>query len=163
MRTGGNLGKKKQEKGKPGRRSTYTNAKADEIVRRISVGETMRSICRDDHMPKWQTIYAWMERLPEFAARIARAREAGFDAIAEETVEIADDARNDWMDKFGADGEVVGKQLDAEHVQRSKLRIETRLKLLAKWSPKKYGDKQQIEHSGKLSLESLVAGDDGDS
>jgi hypothetical protein len=37
-----------------------------------------------------------------------------------------------------------GPRLNAEHVQRSKLRIETRLKLLAKWSPKKYGERVQV-------------------
>jgi hypothetical protein len=36
------------------------------------------------------------------------------------------------------------EQLDREHVQRSKLRIETRLKLLAKWNPKKWGDKLEL-------------------
>jgi len=47
---------------------------------------------------------------------------------------------------------------DTDHIQRSKLRVETRLKLLAKWNPRKWGDRQQIEHSGKVGLESLVAG-----
>jgi hypothetical protein len=59
-------------------------------------------------------------------------------------MEIADDSRNDYIDRLNSDGEVIGKQLDAEHVQRSKLRIETRLKLLAKWNPKRYGDKMTL-------------------
>jgi hypothetical protein len=37
-----------------------------------------------------------------------------------------------------------GPRLNAEHVQRSKLRIETRLKLLAKWNPKKYGERVAV-------------------
>jgi hypothetical protein len=69
---------------------------------------------------------------------IARAREIGYDAIAEDCLRIADDASNDWMETEH------GPRLNAEHVQRSKLRIETRLKLLAKWNPKKYGERVQV-------------------
>lgn len=99
-------------------------------------------------MPSWGTVYNWMEADAEFASLIARARERGEDSIAAECLEIADDSRNDYVDKLNANGEIVGKQLDSEHVQRSKLRIETRLKLLAKWNPKKYGEKIQAEHTG---------------
>ncbi|MNL64497.1 hypothetical protein D3C87_1887180 [compost metagenome] len=75
------------------------------------------------------------------------ARQLGYDAIAEETLEIADDGRNDWMQKVEED-EAPGWKLNGEHVQRSKLRIDTRLKLLAKWHPKKYGEKVTQELTG---------------
>jgi len=64
----------------------------------------------------------------------------GYDWMAEECLEIADDATNDWMEVYDEEGNVSYK-LNGEHVQRSKLRIETRLKLLAKFNPKKYSDK----------------------
>lgn len=139
-----------------GAKTTYTEAKGNEICRRISEGETLRAICRDEGMPSWRTVYDWIDEFPEFAARIERAREAGAEAIAQETFDIADDARNDWMEKFDQNGQSQGYVLNGEHVQRSKLRIETRLKLLAKWHPKRYGEK--IEHTGKIGLEQLVTG-----
>jgi hypothetical protein len=71
----------------------------------------------------------------------------GFDAIAEEALEIADDGSNDWMERRRKDGSTE-EVVNSEHVQRSKLRIETRLKLLAKWSPKRYGDKQTHSSGG---------------
>lgn len=37
---------------------------------------------------------------------------------------------------------------DKEWMLRSKLRVETRLKLLAKWDPKRYGEKITQEISG---------------
>jgi hypothetical protein len=74
-----------------------------------------------------------------FAERFARARDTGHDIIAQECLEIADRKAEDYM--VLADGR---EQLDREHVQRSKLRIETRLKLLAKWNPKKWGDKLEL-------------------
>ena len=41
--------------------------------------------------------------------------------------------------------------MNAEFVARSRLRVDTRLKLLAKWDPKRYGErsevKQEIAHT----------------
>lgn len=99
-------------------------------------------------MPAWRTVYGWMASDKGFAARIAHARDVGFDAIGEEALEIADDGTNDWIER---ENERTGRTetvLDNEHVQRSKLRIETRLKLLAKWCPKRYGEKLTTELTG---------------
>jgi hypothetical protein len=60
-------------------------------------------------------------------------------------LDIADNATNDWMEKQGKDGTEL-YQLNGEHIQRSKLRIETRLKLLAKWNPRKWGEKVDLNH-----------------
>jgi hypothetical protein len=144
-----------------GRPSKFTEALADEICERLSKAEPLAVVCRDEHMPADRTVREWQQKDEKFAAAIARAREAGFDLMAEECLEIADDARNDYMEKLANEGDeqaVKATAFDAEHVQRSKLRIETRLKLLAKWDPKRYGEKQHIEHSGKVGLEALVAG-----
>lgn len=119
-----------------------TPALVDAIVDGISHGITLRELCRTHGIGK-TTVYSWINGDPELAGRIARARELGFDEIAEETLEIADDARNDWVKRQRQDGS-VDEVIDTEHVQRSKLRIETRLKLLAKWDPKRYGDKTLI-------------------
>lgn len=135
-----------------GRPSKFTQAVADEIVERISAGETLRSVCRDEHMPAWQTIYDWLHKNEEFSGRIARARELGEDAIAQECVDIADNAVNDWMERLDKDGAGVGWQLNGDHVQRSKLRIDTRLKLLAKWNPKKYGERVQQDLTARVTV-----------
>ena len=37
-----------------------------------------------------------------------------------------------------------------------KLQIETRLKLLAKWDPKRYGDKVDLNHGGEVGLQVVV-------
>jgi hypothetical protein len=127
--------------------SKYTVEIAREICRQLAEGVPLREICRQDGMPEWRTIYDWMVKDDAavaagggagLSASIARAREIGYDAIAEDCLRIADDASNDWMETEH------GPRLNAEHVQRSKLRIETRLKLLAKWSPKKYGERVQV-------------------
>lgn len=119
-----------------GRPSSFTQEIADEICERLSAGEPLRVICRDDHMPSWRTVYDWMDARPEVSTAIAGARARGFDAIAEECLEIADETAFDT--KEGAQGALVA---NSEWISRSKLRVETRLKLLAKWDPKRYGDK----------------------
>ena len=117
---------------------TWSDAIADEIVERISQGETLRAICREDHMPSWQAVYNWIGGNEDFARRIARARELGADAIAEQTVDIIDQE---------AERDMNGK-VDQGWVAHQKLRAEHRLKLLAKWQPKKYGDKITQEVTG---------------
>lgn len=124
------------------RQSEYTQEIADAICERLSEGEPLRQICRDDDMPAWRTVYDWKDVHADFAARIAHAREAGHDAIAADCLEIADETGRDTI--YGENGE----RADTEWISRSKLRIETRLKLLAKWDPKRYGEKVTQEHTG---------------
>lgn len=121
------------------------------IIEGLSEGVPLRQLCRLHGVSK-STVYNWIEADDEFAGRIARARELGFDQIAEEALEIADDSRNDWVKRERADGS-VDDGIDHEHVSRSKLRIETRLKLLAKWDPKRYGDKLDVNSSHSFSPE----------
>ena len=134
-----------------GRPSLYTPELADEICLRLSAGEPLAAICRSEHMPGLRTVYDWAEADTDLSARIARAREEGEESIAAECLGIADDGTNDWMERNGQDS--PGYTLNGEHVQRSKLRIDTRLKLLAKWNPKKYGDKIDMNHSGELAVD----------
>jgi hypothetical protein len=122
--------------------------KADEIIAWISSGQTLREYSRQEGKPHFNTVYDWLEKDEDFAMRFARARERGEEVIAQECLEIADDASNDYMLRSGKDGETAWA-LNGEHIQRSKLRIETRLKLLAKFNPKKWGDKVDLTSDGK--------------
>lgn len=136
-----------------GRPSKYTDAVAREICERLAQGEPLASICRDERMPAVRTVGDWRERLPEFSASIARARDEGFDALAAQCLDIADDKSGDIRLVGDDDQEVC----NTEFVQRAKLRIETRLKLLAKWDPKRYGDR--VDHSssdGSMSQKPTV-------
>lgn len=125
-----------------GRPSTFTQEIADEICERLGEGEPLRQICRDERMPHWTTVYDWKATDEAFSLRIAHAREAGFDAIAADCLNIADETTFDTISTENGD------RANTEWISRSKLRIETRLKLLAKWDPKRYGDKVTNEHTG---------------
>ena len=77
-------------------------------------------------MPDPANVWRWQQEDAELSQAIAHARELGFDQIALDALKIADDK-------------------EGEH-QRDRLRVDTRLKLLAKWDPKRYGDR--ITHQG---------------
>lgn len=122
--------------------SMFDQAKADAICQQLADGVNLREICRAEGMPAWRTVYHWTEENPKFAAAIARARVSGYDAIAHETLEIADTPLEGVESTIKANGDVEEKRGDM--LGHRKLQIETRLKLLAKWDPKRYGDKIAI-------------------
>lgn len=115
---------------------------------------------RPDGMPTPQTIRLWQADNAEIDSAIARAREDGEHAIAEECLAIADTPQEGWEEKYervmidnpdDPDGEKVEEFVLVERkagdmLQHRKLRIETRLKLLAKFNPKRWGDYQRIDH-----------------
>jgi hypothetical protein len=129
------------------RQSTFSEVVAAEIVERISTGETLRAICRSDGMPAWRTVYDWIDNNATFAAAIARARVLGHDAIAEETVDILDKEP-----ERGKDGKI-----DPGYVQWQKNRAYQRMQLLAKWSPKKYGDRIEIDAKVDIGVAERLA------
>lgn len=130
-----------------GRPTDYSEDIAAEICARIAEGLSLRTICLDEHMPDASTVFRWLPKHEEFREQYARAREAAADAMSEDLMDIADDGTNDWMERKRPDGSTE-EVLNSEHIQRSRLRVETRKWLMTKLSPKKYGDKQQLEHTG---------------
>lgn len=135
------------QKKKGGNTSTYNPEIARIICEQLSEGIPLRQICRENEgFPAWRTVYDWMGKDEELAASIARARDIGYDALAEECLAIADQPKL---------GEEVSESVDDKGVRtitikkidmlgHRKLQIETRLKLLAKFNPKKYGEKVQV-------------------
>ncbi len=131
---------KKTKKGRP---SLYTEALAAKLCLRLAEGETLRSVCRDQAMPDKATVLRWLadKAKADFRDQYAHAREMQADALFDEALEIADNVSGDWAeDKDGR------KVLDHEHIQRSRLRVDTRKWAAGKLAPKRYGDKMQ--HTG---------------
>jgi hypothetical protein len=100
-----------------------------------------------DKVPTYSQIMRWLDEDEAIRDRYARAKEAQADFMADEMLDIADDARNDWMTKQNGSGEPY-KVVGTETIQRSKLRIDARKWLASKLKPKKYSEKLQTEHSG---------------
>ena len=122
-----------------GRPSKYSSAVAQEICEGLAEGIPLREICRRDHMPEWRTVYDWMARDDALSTAIAHARDIGYDKMAEECLQIADTPVQGSKIVETDDGKVMYTREDM--LGHRKLQIETRLKLLAKFNPKKYGDR----------------------
>lgn len=129
-----------------GRPSKFTKALADTLCLRVACGEVLSRICREESMPDRATVWRWTEEHEDFRNSLRAARESGSHALIDEAVEIADDGRNDWMELQTKSG--VKVVLDREHVDRSKLRVETRKWLASKVAPRAYGDKVTTELTG---------------
>jgi hypothetical protein len=106
-------------------------------------------------MPASSTVFKWLGLFPSFAEQYARARESQAETLAEDILEIADDARNDWMERRGE--EDAGWVANGEHIQRSRLRIDARKWLMSKMAPKKYGEKLDLNVGGSLQTMSEEA------
>lgn len=117
----------------------------DEICQRIAAGELLSSILRPAEMPSRWAVHRAMQSDEAFAADMAIAREIAASVLADEIIEISDEAREDYR----ADGSV-----NYEHIARSKLRADNRKWLVEKLDPKRWGSKGQIDvTSGGEKLE----------
>lgn len=140
--------------------NAFTEELGEAICARLSAGESLRAICRDQDMPSVTSVMRWLSADVKFREQYALAREAQAEYLVDEIIEIADDGTNDYMEKRNADGSLVGWTENGEHIQRSRLRVDTRKWAASKMAPKKYGDKQVHEHGGPnggpITLEALI-------
>lgn len=113
----------------------------ERIIAGISEGIPLAVICREDGMPSVTTVWNWEQEDAQLSESIARARLIGFDAIAAEALRIADTPVIGEEITDSEDGRTIKR---ADMLGHRKLQVETRLKLLAKWDPKRYGDRPEI-------------------
>lgn len=146
-----------------GRPTTYKPSTGKEICARLMQGLSLRQICKDEKMPDKATICRWLadrEKYQEFCDQYALAREIQAEMMADEIMDIADDGANDWMERRDKEEAVVGWQLNGEHVQRSKLRVDARKWAASKLLPKRYGDRTIHAGDDEAPLKIIVQGKD---
>jgi hypothetical protein len=105
------------------------------------MGESLTSICKVKKYPSKPAVLRWLIRYDDFRTQYTQARELQQEIFLDEIVDIADDVDNDWVRSEGRDD-----QFNHEHVNRSRLRIDTRKWVMERMAPKKYSVKQQIDH-----------------
>ena len=140
--------KKEQEQREAGRPSIYTDELALEICRRLSKGESLKSITDDTEMPDDNTVFKWIhDDVNGFKDKYARAKEESSDAYAEKMMTIAEevDLKNGLS------------------VQKARLQIDTMKWLMSKQKPKKYGDKLDLTSDGKALPTPIYGGKSGES
>lgn len=106
---------------KGGRPTKYTQEIADEICTRIAGGESLHSICRDDHLPHRCTVLLWVVQDREgFCNQYMIAREAAGYAHADNVVEVAEMARREEINPKCASPAIQGYQWAAERMAPKK-------------------------------------------
>jgi hypothetical protein len=123
-----------------GRPTTYRTDIAERILFELSEGRPLAAVCRDPGMPAEGTVWQWKEENREgFAARYKNAREFGYDTLADEISEIADDARRDRTVRHRFDGTTF-TVANPDNIRHARLRIAARRWRLSRARPR---------HSGK--------------
>jgi hypothetical protein len=117
----------------------YSAEIGDRICAEMIDGKSLRSVCEMEGMPTKKTVMRWLRTHPEFKQNYDLAQRERAQVYAEDIVDIADNASNDWMETNDPDNQ--GYRFNGEHVQRSKLRLEARKWICSKLLPKLYGDK----------------------
>lgn len=122
-----------------GRPTKYSINMAVLLCSEIADGKSMRTICASDNMPSMSTVFRWLNEKPEFKEQYEIAKQESADAMVEDMLFIADE-----IAALTPDGKV-----DSADVAHKRLRVDTRKWVAAKLKPKKYGDKQSVEVTGK--------------
>jgi terminase small subunit-like protein len=112
----------------PRRPALYTEEIAAEICFRLSHGETLTKICKDDHLPSRSTVLKWVNEDPDFGNRFARARDLQFEHWADSLVDTAAEVRT-----------------KPEEVPAARLDSENKRWLLARLKPSLYSEKFQAD------------------
>lgn len=132
------------EEKKAGRPTLYSKELCDAICELIAIGLTLRQIDRLESFPSKTTMCSWLVKYDDFRTSYTRAMEIRALVQLDEIQEIADDGTNDYVEIETRHGSKI--ILDSEHVQRSRLRVDTRIKMLEKLQPRKYGAKLDLNH-----------------
>ena len=98
-----------------------------------------------EEVPSSVTWNQWLKDDEELINNYTRACEERSELIFEQILDIADDKSEDTV--YTDSGNAI---FNAEFAARSRIKIDARKWMLGKMNPKKYGDKVQTEHSGKI-------------
>jgi hypothetical protein len=126
----------------------FSEALSALICARIAGGETLTAICTTPGLPAPGTVYRWRRENPSFSADYTQARVDQQEAWSDEIVAIADDGTLDTVTKRDPKGREY-EAVDHENINRSRLRIDTRWRLMATLSPR-YAAKVAHEHGGEV-------------
>lgn len=135
----------------------YSAEVAEFILETLAEGVSLREICREHpNMPDESSVRNWaINDVKGFGERYSKAREIGYHSMADEIFDIADDGRNDWMERHNSRTGETEDVPNNEHMNRSRLRVDTRKWFLSKVLPKIYGDKIAVtgNEGGALAIE----------
>ena len=118
-------------KNKVGRPSSYLVEVADDICALIASGKSLNTICTMQGFPNRSTVYRWLRENDEFRNNYEVAKEDCAEFYFEQILDIVDSVEE-----------------ESACIAKARLQMDARKWTLGKMNPKKYSDKQSIEHTG---------------
>ena len=140
-----------------GRPSDYNPEIAKLICERIATHDCgiQKLVDMYDDMPMKSTIRLWKLKHTDFSSQYADAKRQQVENLAEDIIDICDNSAQDYYTEDGKE------HFNSEHVQRARLRVDTRKWLASKLAPKIYGDRKvEEQHNPQETLfkiQTLVA------
>lgn len=143
---------------KTGRPTSYTDAIGDSICEKLAEGVSLNRICKAEDMPHRATVHRWLlsdnPQHDSFRDKYALARQMGYECMADDILDIADDGSNDWMESENPEN--PGFRINGEALGRSRLRVDTRKWFMSKVLPK-FKDKDDQQKSGAEDLAAALS------
>ena len=142
------IDKTKKKVGRP--KIDYTPELAEEICYAVSCSSKgIKQLCKEyENWPSHDTIYSWLAKHKDFSDSYMRAKCLQVQVIVDEILEISDDTSSDTI--INDDGKST---VNHEHINRSRLRVDSRKWVAAKLCPRLYGDKDDALVSLKFPSE----------
>ena len=137
-------------------KSLYTQELADAICDRLEAGDSLRKACETAGGPDPSTVLRWTQDAVciGFAQQYTRAREAGYQKLGDELIEIADTPQIGIETKLRPDGS--RETTEGDMLGHRKLQIDTRKWMLSKMLPKLYGDKIVTTHQVGETITKII-------
>lgn len=126
------------------------------VCEQMLLGVSLLDVCRDEMMPSKSVMLGWLGTDQGFKAEYLDALRVRTLMESHRLVAISDGTERKVCiaDEYG---EIIKEYYIPEDVQRSRLRIDTRFKLLAKLEPTVFGDKMELAHTGNIGLTDMTS------
>lgn len=132
----------KSRKGIGGRPEIYTDELADKICHLVGGGYSLVRACKEVGISTF-TVYKWIRENEKFSANYAQARGDQADYHFDLAWDIACEPCPEGMSA-------------SEWAANQRVRIDTIKWRAGKMKPKKYGEKLELEHSGKVEQVQII-------
>lgn len=107
----------------------------EQFLSNVANGESLRELCQAELLAVGEVL-RWVSEDDGRQKELDKALKVAAEVKVLEAMEIADD--------------------ETVEVARAKLRIDTRYRQAAKWSPGRYGERSVLEHTGRVEMISIT-------
>lgn len=128
----------------------WTTDIEEEILDAFAEGALLTNLLAPK-VPGMPTLKQWAahERdYPEFRKKVEISQELWARVKWEECLRYSDNTEDDWHPRLRRNGETI-MDVNGEAIQRSRLKVETRMRIVERMFPEKYGSKSKVEVTGK--------------